>query len=175
MSVDPDPNYGAGPIAPWLFGTWVHTMFTDYVRSQGYQANITYDGLFGKFRPDVFDPESKQIWELKPESCSSGDGNYRAQRQLGKYIEEANKADPLWQPGLSSKLLPNGPVTLQGTYYNGSVFDVTFYPDPNNSSGLIFYNATQFQSATDRAVEQIGQGNQVATPVTPTRRIPLFR
>ncbi|WP_162932249.1 RHS repeat protein [Solimonas sp. K1W22B-7] len=138
QAIDADP-FTPGPFAPWLVGTWVHERFAQYVRAQGFEANNTAQGLFERDRPDVFDRNRKNIWELKPLTCESGPGRGAALAQLGAYAAIANRTDPFWSAGRSSRLFPSGPVTLTDTFYNGATVRVTYFPDPVDTSGLVFY------------------------------------
>lgn len=168
LSVDPDPNVGVGPIAPWLIGTWVHTQFSQQFGQPPMRANITYEGLFGNFRPDLIDPSTFAVWELKPENCAAGPGNARALQQLQRYLNTAIQTDPRWHVGNSSDLFPGGPRTIRSSY-NGSQYNITFYPDPTPNTGLIFYQLELYQSAGSRMSESSGP---VVMP--PLIRFPAF-
>ena len=169
LSVDPDPNVGVGPIAPWLIGTWVHTQFSEQFGNPPFRANITYRGLFGNFRPDLIDPTTNSIWELKPENCVTGPGNARALQQLETYLKTAIQTDPRWRVGNSSDLFPNGPRVIRRSY-NGSQYDITFYPDPRPSTGLIFYSLQLFQSAGSR----LSENSSSPVGIPPLIRLPLI-
>jgi len=143
LSVDPDPS---GFFAPWLFGTWVHSRFSNFVNSRGpdYRANINYDNLFGSFRPDAFDRRKLYVWELKPESCKApGPARQKALNQLQNYVTTAQGTDPDWSVGDSRVLFDKYGEQVFTDNYLGWKVTVRFYPDPVSSSGLIFYEVTK--------------------------------
>lgn len=155
LSTDPDPTVGVG-FAPWLVGTWVHTIFSGYVTSLGYEANNAFYGLFDQLRPDVFDPLNKQVWELKPQSCLAGPGRTAALAQLATYLTVANSKNPGWTPGIGSRLLPR-PFSTFATY-NGTEYFITFYAVPGDPSGIVYYDLQKFKGLLDRVSESVQCG-----------------
>ena len=158
LAVDPDPNT-SGVFRPWLFGTFVHSIFTGHVTSMGYNANTTYGHTFDDFRPDAYDPSTGDVWELKPKTCeTSGAPRSAAEAQLSNYVGTANGNTPpggmLWQKGNSNALFPNGPVTYT-TQYFGNNYKITFYPDPVSDSGLVFYSYERGKTIDEKVGDAI--------------------
>ena len=151
LAVDSDPYRGP------LYGTWVHTRFTQYVNSIGLIGNISFN-TFGRYRPDAIDPSNGSIWELKPSNCVSGYRRRNAEKQLDRYIEEGNKNSlaeiGVWHKGDSSRLLPSGSATVQSVY-NGTTINITFYPDSISNSGLIYYRTEVVQTLGSKIGEAI--------------------
>jgi hypothetical protein len=126
---------------PGILGTWVHTMFSNYLRGLGlgYEANTGLEGWFNG-RPDVIleDPsgEGGHVWELKPFSYLHGKKRQAALDQLSKYCTMHNG----FTPGNSRRVIPNK-FSLTFFYYDLGDIEITFYPDPvDPNSGLLFYD-----------------------------------
>jgi hypothetical protein len=154
LSVDPDPST-SGLVKPWLLGTAVHGEFSKYVDSlQGnFIPNSSLAGVFHPYRPDVSDPTQERVWELKPEVCLSGHKRTAAIAQLQRY---AAKAGGDWVVGNSDALFPRGPQT-RNMVYMGSAYSIRFYPDPQPSSGLIFYRIERVRSIMERLGDALEQ------------------
>lgn len=136
-----DSDY-SGSAPPWLLGTFVHTQFSNYIDSLGnidLQTNTTLENLFNRNRPDVVNTLNENVWELKPASCKVNPGNRDAKKQLQNYVNTANQnGSGLWSVGSSNDLIPT-PVVRYGSY-GGNNYEITYYPDTNSSSGLIYYD-----------------------------------
>ena len=94
------------------------------------------------------------VWELKPESCVSGPKRAAAIQQLKAYVARARLTSANWHVGHSDVLFPEGPIERSGEAYNGSEITVEFYPDPNPSSGLVFYKILE---ASPNYAEKLGR------------------
>ena len=125
----------------YLVGTYVHSEFTAIIRetmsTNGYMANVHHGIL--DYRPDAFNTLTKDVWELKPESYSSGELHQDAMNQVGKYCSEGK-----WKPGNSALFLRRfcGNSTSCEFRFSRSGYDfkVTMRPDIDSSTGLLFYN-----------------------------------
>jgi RHS repeat-associated protein len=125
----------------WWVGLKSHVAFYSAVAgssnaSGGFSFNNGFEGLFTG-RPDVYQPNSGQVWELKPTTAGSGSGYSAARVQINGYVNSTK----------GRLLSPVPPVrqgnwaTLFGERPSVSSGGFRFYPDnPSGSSGLVFYD-----------------------------------
>ena len=134
-----------------LVGIQIHQGFAKYInetlRSAGFKSD-SYDpddrAMFNG-RPDVFNTNSRMVWELKPwtweyrKQCRTGNGGYRYQRavnQVMRYVEASGYSPGLGIPDLNVTL----PIPINVPFVFVGVAAIDFYFDPVNPlSGLIFY------------------------------------
>lgn len=136
-------------------GAAVHDEFANYVASlrSSLVSNSSLADVFHPYRPDVSNPNRERVWELKPESCLSGYKRVAAIAQLQRYAAHAGGN---WRVGNSDALFPNGPQT-RDMVYGGSIYSIYFYPDPQPSSGLVFYRIERVKSLLERLGDAIEQ------------------
>ncbi|HEY0063865.1 MAG TPA: hypothetical protein VGC21_17240, partial [Telluria sp.] len=158
---EPDDGWG-GVVAPWLFGTLVHSQVAVQVRAtgstDGWGANDERNGTWKALRPDVYHvdapnrldekaqlPFNGQLWELKPISWSSplNPGKYAAGKaEVATYVASAKRG--CWVPGSSKAMASSlAPVVIP---MNGQMWNVVFSPDTvKDGSGLFFYSKERMQ------------------------------
>ncbi|WP_228895446.1 RHS repeat-associated core domain-containing protein [Pseudoduganella aquatica] len=155
LSIEPDSGWGGG-VAPWLFGTAVHSQMAAQIRGNGlgWGANDGRNGTWVGLRPDayyvkptdLFKPSFHgTLWELKPISWSSAvnPANYAAGKgEVAAYIAGAKKG--CWTAGSSKAIVSQ--LTPTAVLMGGKVWNVTFQADAvNDQSGLLFYSKQQAQ------------------------------
>ena len=148
LIVEPDNGWG-GIVAPWLFGTFVHSKFALQVRTTfgpGWGANDQRNGTWDKLRPDAYYVAPGQpadfkgtLWELKPSTWSSGPAHDAGKKEVALYIENAQKG--CWSAG-SSKAVANKLKNDQ-IVMNGELWDISYVADKEDGTGLVFYNKTK--------------------------------
>lgn len=149
---DDDTSYVPNPWYPVVVGSKVHRDFYDYLEGLfpgRFQFDNTLRGIFGSCRPDVMDPATNQIWELKPATYQNGWKRTLAEHQLTVYIVTSRFFDPQkrhWTRGDPNELFPDGPV-IRDVHVGNDVYKVKFFPDSDPYSGLVFY---EFQGETPR-------------------------
>lgn len=170
-----------------LVGRGAHDLFSSHILTLGdtYRANSTYDGTFGKLRPDAINTFSKQVWELKPISNMDREDLYRkvAKRQMDSYMELANRFPypsgahcTGWRRGSFSSLqLENGQSI--GQWRVGFItYDIKIFMDNHgDNTGLVFYRADIVRNEAEEIVNEVAR--QLSTlplwtppPTTPIRR-----
>jgi RHS repeat-associated protein len=162
LSVEPDNGWG-GIVAPWLFGTLVHSQFANQVRlfGPGWGANDTRGGTWDKLRPDAYFVQPGQpagsytgtLWELKPTTWSSGPAYTAGKGEVALYVKQAKNG--CWTPGSSSGLV--GKLRPDEVLMNGEFWEINYVADKQDNSGLLFYNKTKLQKKP--------QPNTVPAPV----------
>jgi RHS repeat-associated protein len=165
FGLETDPDYRVS--RPWLFGTAVHSLFTEVMgASVGGMRFDTGGGIFGTgpggglLRPDAWMTDSLTgegfIWELKPSTWQSGANYLAAQSQVGNYVVNATvNTGQLWMTGACSVVTGANGVRLPiGTIpFDGKVYEITIFGDQANpNSGLIFYDFVEIGEAEPDAV-----------------------
>jgi RHS repeat-associated protein len=150
---------------PALFGTQVHSLFSDHARQQGYLANTTFDALgnrlFGRYRPDAWsdgrDGRPVEVWELKPDSHRGLPQYQYAVDQLNVYICTIPPVGQPAFPGDPRALVPPD-GRLGYVRHCGVDYEIKLHSD-NGPTGLIFYSYDRVETKTllDEIVDMLKQ------------------
>lgn len=156
-----------GYLPRYLVGTFVHSELTNRIRANlatdGYRSNVEH-GISG-FKPDAFNVNKNNVWELKPESWRTGSNYAAAQKQLGDYCQKG------WKQGNSSDFLNAFCGNSSWCEYSftraGYEFNVTVRPDNDPTSGLLFYTVDSMTRQTSEAPESSPFTSPKTGPVPP--------
>jgi RHS repeat-associated protein len=152
-------NCGTDP--NWLIGLRAHNAFNAAILANNANVNFSlnngFSGLFSG-RPDVFQPSTGKVWELKPTSHGSGSKYGSALTQLRSYIRSSNTNrspmggySPMTTSGDWGSLFGGSPTTSSGGF--------NFYPDNPAYSGIVFYDCTP-----EPEMCTINEGQNLALP-----------
>jgi len=151
---------------PMEVGNYAHRQFFGEIRRRfpAYQTNTPLVAAIDPTRPDVVG--NKNVWELKPDTCQApGAERNRAIRQVKGYAERGglDVGDP-------AELVGKAGFDVYDENFLGQQVIIHFYPDPDPTSGLIFYKITELQSvlqAINRAWQQSQGKDSFGLPLAP--------
>ncbi|WP_155730917.1 RHS repeat-associated core domain-containing protein, partial [Pseudoalteromonas luteoviolacea] len=136
LYVDPDWYHGARPVKAMNFGTAVHSHVNRQFNQMGYSVEGAgfARSFFGGGRPDIVDPRTSQVWEIKPMSYGGGTAYNKAVSQINGYAD-------------ASGLKIGNSIDLVGEYFDanimffdGAAYHIGLYPYTN---GLVLYDVTK--------------------------------